>query len=387
MKARLQSFLHILLLSLLPTLLIWIPFFFRIEKVWGIPLPSEGMATIVANYDGPMFLVVAKTLYNPDLVGNFAFPLPNEYYPAHFPLFPLLVRTFAPVFGYPYAMLLVTLVSSLLAIYFFKKFIATIVKGEDVAWMTLVFALFPARWLIVRSVGSSEPLFVAGVIASVHYFRQKKYLLAGIWGAIATVTKSPGILLFASYGAIFVVRLIQHIAASSLPKNSNQKVFKPFTYLPLTLIPLALVGVFYFYKIQTGDFLAYFHSGDNIHLFFPPFQIFNYSQPWVGTFWLEEVLFIYLLGALGVMRLIKKNQVTLAWFTGIFFISLIFVSHRDLLRYALPIIPFLLAGFADVITKKEFKFAFYLLLIPIYLYSLVYISQNVTPVADWAPLL
>jgi len=158
-------------------------------------------------------------------------------------------------------------------------------------------------------------------------------------------------------------------------------------YLPLLLIPGALLTVFVLYGIRLGDFLAYFHSGDNIHLFFPPFSIFNYSAPWVGTFWLEEVIFVYLFGVIALVRLINFRERTLAWFVGIFLTSLIFVSHRDLIRYGLPIVPFAILAFSETLIKKEVKIALAVLAIPIYLFSLSYISQNVMQISDWAPFL
>ena len=78
MLRRVRNFLPIIALSLAPTALIWLPFFLRLKSFWKIPLPLSGMATIVANYDGPLFLVVAKTLYDPELVGSFSFILPAE---------------------------------------------------------------------------------------------------------------------------------------------------------------------------------------------------------------------------------------------------------------------------------------------------------------------
>ena len=54
MSTKLKVFVFILLTSLLPTLFVWLPFFFRLDSIWGIPLPKDGMATIVANYDGPL---------------------------------------------------------------------------------------------------------------------------------------------------------------------------------------------------------------------------------------------------------------------------------------------------------------------------------------------
>ncbi len=382
----LKGFAVAAVLSIVPTLLIWLPFFLRISNFWSIPLPQNGMATIVANYDGPLYLVAAKTLYSKtQIAANFQFPLPTEYYTAHFPLFPLLIKFFGLVINYPYAMLIVTALSSILAIYFFMKLISLYVERKDILFLTFLFSIFPARWLIVRSVGSADPLFVASIIASLYYFKNKKYWLAGIWGAVAQITKSPGILLFVSYLVFLLIPIIKNkvfLPASKWIENLNLR--KTF---PILLIPLSLVVVFGFYKIVQGDFWAYFHSGDNIHLGFPPFQIFNFSAPWVGTFWLEEIIFVYLLGAIGVYKLFQKKEFELATFGSIFFILTLFIAHRDLIRYSLPLIPFLFVAFSDTLIKKEFKIGLAVIIIPIYLYSLAFISQNVMPISNWAPFL
>jgi hypothetical protein len=237
--------------------------------------------------------------------------------------------------------------------------------------LTFVFSIFPARWLIVRSVGSADPLFIASIIGSLYFFKEKKYFWAGVWGAIAQLTKSAGILLFISYLVYFVW----------------QKRFEFKKFLPMLLIPISLFMVFLLYSFLTGDFFAYFKSGDNIHLFFPPFQVFNFSASWVGTFWLEEIIFVYLIGALGVLRLFKQKKYEFAIFSAVFFLSTLFVSHRDLIRYSLPIVPFILLAFSDVLIKKEFKIALGIIIIPIYLFSLAFISQNVMPISNWAPFL
>jgi len=375
MMKKIQRLLLIGAISLIPTLLIWATFFARLKSFWGIPLPQTGMATIVANYDGPIYLTIAKTFYNPELIkANFQFPLPVEYYAAHFPLFPVLIRIFSVFLGYPYAMLFVTVTVSILATYFFYLFIRQYQNKENSLFLTLVFSVFPARWLIVKSVGSAEPLFITGIIASIYCFQNKKYLTSGLWGMVAQLAKPPGILLFVAY-----------LAAVLIPTVKSKIEMKK--YWPILLIPLSLVLVFLLFGIQFKDYWAYFHSGDNIHLIFPPFSVFNYSAPWVGTFWLEEVIFIYLFGILGLLRLIKQKENVLAWFTGIFLASLFFVAHRDLIRYSLPIVPFILKAFSDVLVTKEFKIALTILAIPIYLFSLAYISQNVMPISNWAPFL
>lgn len=365
MNLKVRKFLIILAFSLIPTILIWLPFFLRVPSFWKIPLPQQGMASIVANYDGPLYLVVAKTFYNKEAIkANYQFPLSTEYYTAHFPLFPALIRTGSLITNYPYSMLAVTMVSSLLAIFFFYKLTGNL-------FLTFLFSILPARWLIVRSVGSADPLFIAGVMASVYFFKEKRYLQSGIWGMIAQLTKSAGILLFISYIVYFIW----------------EKRFELRRLVPLLLIPASLFFVFLLYFITTGDFFAYFKSGDNIHLFFPPFQVFNYSAAWVGTFWIEEIVFVYLLGALGTLKLFAQKNYEYAIFCATFFISTLFISHRDLIRYSLPIVPFLLIAFSETILKKEFKIALAVVVIPIYLFSLAFISQNVMPISNWQPFL
>ena len=405
MKDKLQKLLPVLALALIPTFVLWIPFAINIPEVWSIPLPQESMVTIVSNYDGPLYIVVAKTLYNLDLIAqNYSFDLPLEYYAAHFPLFPLLIRLVATITGlfgrlsafagYPYAMLVVTLFSSVLALTFFNKFIRQYTTKQNALWITMVFAILPARWLAVRSVGSPEPLFIASIIASIYYFQNRKYWLAGIWGAAAQLTKSPGILLFAAY---FMTLFAQSFKQISLGKGKKVEHLINWRAYPIFLIPLSLIGLFLVYGQTFGTFFAYFNSGDNIHLFFPPFQIFNYNAPWVGTFWLEEIIFIYLLGTMGAVKLVdlyrnaqpkdrEKNAVVM-WFVIIFLGTILFVSHRDVMRYALPIVPFLFAGWTSTINSRDFKIAFVLVLIPAFLFSLAFISQNTMQISDWAPFL
>ena len=385
MKETVKRLFVASLFAVIPTILIWLPFFLRIPKLWNIPLPTNGLATIVSNYDGPLYIVAAKSLYDKGAIKeSFQFPLPTEYYSAHFPLFPLLIRLFGIITNYPYAMLIVTVLSSILAIYFFQRLIEDYVNKKDALFLTLLFSLLPARWLIVRSTGSADPLFVASIIASLYYFKNKKYWLAGIWGLVSQLTKSPGILIFISYFIYLVFPTFKDRTASL--SKWIQKIDLKNTY-PILLIPVGLVAVFVFYYFTQGDFWAYFKSGDNIHLFFPPFQIFNYSAPWVGTFWLEEIIFIYTVGTIGVYRLFEKKEYELATFGLVFFFLTLFIAHRDLMRYSLPLIPLLFVAFSDVLIRKEFKIVLAVIIIPVYLFSLAFISQNVMPISNWAPFL
>ena len=139
--------------------------------------------------------------------------------------------------------------------------------------------------------------------------------------------------------------------------------------------------------MKTGDFLAYFHSGDNFHLVFPPYQAFSQNRSWLGDFWREDLIWQYLLGALTVILLIRQKYYDLASFAGLFFTATLFVAHRDLARYSLPLVPFSLIAFDKFIQKKEFKVALFIILPAIFLYAINFIAGNTAPIADWSPYL
>lgn len=385
---RIGVFFTLAAVTIATTFALWLPFIFRLEKFWGIPLSQAGMATIVANFDGPYYIVAAKTLYDPKSIEqNFSFPLPAIYYSAHYPLFPLLIRGAATVFpflSYPYAMIGVTVITTVAAVYLFYLLLEQAGLKKHALWLSLLFTIFPARWFITRSVGSPEPLFLFLIMAAVYFFQKGKWLSAGLFGVLAQWTKAPGILLFISFTVAILAanwpQLAKIDAAVWIKKL-------PWRAYPIALIPLSLVALFLWYGQRYGNFLAYFNSGDNIHLMFPPFGVFNPAQVWVGTFWLEEVIWIYLFGALGVVQLVKQRRLTMASFVAVFFLSILFVSHRDIARYSLPIVPFLFVAFSNVLSNTAFRWIMLILVIPIYLFSVAFITNNVTPISDWTPLL
>ena len=318
-----------------------------------------GFKTIYQNFDGPYYLVVAKGWYDKATIGKyFSFNLPLEYYPAHFPLYPIAIKliSWLPLLNPLKSMLLINLgATAASAIVFFE-----ILKNKKVPhalFMALVFLFVWPRMWAVRSIGSPETLFILWILLSLKYYELKKYLFAGIFGSLAVLTKSPGILLFIVYGWMIIEDFIK-----------NKQI--DFKMWPIKLIPLALLLLFVFFKIQTGDFLAYFNSGDNIHLQAVPFKI----------------IWIYLIGGLGVYYAFQKDRL---WgiFGMVFYSVILFVSHRDIARYSLPLIPVVLYGFSDLFKRKEVRIALILLIIPLYFYTLNFLTHNTVAISDWAPFL
>jgi hypothetical protein len=384
MKKPWWDILLIVGVSLVSTFLIWLPFFLRLPSFWKMPLPTEGMATIMKNFDGLYYIVVAKSFYNPPIINLlYSFDLPPIYYAAHFPFYPLLIRLGGILVSYTWSMLSISVIATALAAIVFYLFVKEFKYSTTPLWLTIIFLLFPARWVVVRSVGSPEPLFILLLLSSFFFFKKKNYWLAGIFGGLTQLTKPPGILLFVAYGIWLLWENWQEIKKSF--SGSMVRIIR-LAY-PLLLIPLSLLGIFTYYQSSYGDFFAYFHSGDNIHLFWPPLQVFNAAARWVGTFWLEDAIYVYLLGILGVILLFKQRRVDLGIFTAVFFYTTLFISHRDIARYSLPMMPFLLIAFEPFLVKKEFKIAFAVILLPIFLYAINFIAGNTLAIADWTPFL
>ncbi len=376
----------VITLAVLSLFVVWTPFLAKIPKFWGIDFGQPSMETIVSNFDGINFLIVAKSLYNPDKIAiDYASVLSgreNLYFSAHYPGFPLMIRLFDVVLSGPNALLFAILASNILLAIGLYIFFEYIVKNKNLAVLFSLLALFvPARMLSMRSVGSNESLFIFFVLGSLVASSKQKHLLAGIAGALAVITRSPGILLFIAY----------MITPFSLWLKTGKVDWKKI--LPYLLIPSALVGLWIYYGVVFGDFWAYFKVGGNINLYFPPFMIFGSGFDWISGMWREDIIYTYIFYATGIL-IFYRNKYTkdsslepITHFGLIYLIMLFFIVHRDLSRYALPIAPIAIAGYSHYLESKYVKWGLAILIIPVFLYSWNFIINNVQPIMDWSSFL
>jgi len=367
---------YLILLVIAFTLVVWLPFFTKAKLPgWEMDF-STGTKLLWQNYDGPNYLIVEKTWYNKEaIMSEFSSPLPAEYYPAHFPMYPAIISVFDIFLKGPTAMLMATLLGSVLCFWMFYKYLKDFKISKNAFWLCLVFLILPARWVAIRAVGSPEPWFIFFILASLYNYRNKKYWIAGLFGLLAQLTKSPGILLLGAYGIDFLVQ-------SWKTKRIRIEI------LPVLVQAAAVPLLFWFFGVRTGDFWAYFNSGDNIHLFWPPFSVFApKGQIWVGNFWLEDVIWTWIIFGIGILKLKKRGLRVEHFFAGLFFLSTLFVAHRDISRYILPAAPFVLMGWDRLIQKKEFKYLLLLMIVPIIIFNWNFLLNNMSPIADWAPYL
>lgn len=376
-----KDLISLALLTLGLTFLIWLPHLLS-ANFWGLSF-KEGFTTIYRNFDGLEYIIIAKSLYNPQAISALPQSLPANYFASHFPGYALLIAAFSPLLGFLKSMLFVSLLSTVLAGWAFYFLVRDFKLSNHPLFLSFIFLILPARWLIVHSVGSSEPTFIFFTIAAVYFFMKFEestklpdILISGIFGLLAQITRPPGILLFVAFAIYIHYRFYLRSKLVGFKKAWLER----FRYFPLFLIPLGLLGIFYLYSQTYGDFWAYFKSGDNIHLTFPPFQVFNKFQFWVGDIWLEDIVYIFILGFLGGIMLIKRKLYHLGFFVLTYLAAASLIAHRDISRYILPVSPFILIAFEKILTSKEFRIILPIILLAIYLYAQNFLIANVAPI-------
>lgn len=368
--------LIIISIVLLSNILIYLPFLNNFLS--GLIFDKvTGFNYIYQNFDGLYYTV-------PAMAGGYSvkaiealrleFDLPYEYYAAHLPLYPFFIWLFSFPLGILKSMVFTTVFFSVLLALFFYYFVKKLDFVKHPLILTLVFLFLP-RFLIVRSVGAPETLFILLILLSIYFFEKNKFLASGIFGALAVTTKLPGILLFVSYGLVFLEKMIK-----------EKKFVFNFSWLLLGLIPLGLFVVFALYAVQYNNFFAFFNTGGVVPILYP-FSVFQSEARWVDTVWLEDIVLYFFIYAMAIVALYKVKNRSLFYFPLVFFIAAIFVQHRDLSRYMLPIWPFVAIAFSPFLTSKKFLIVLIFLMPAIYLYAWNFLSSNIIPVADWRPFL
>ncbi len=379
-----KDLLLLALMVIIVTFAIWLPHLLALPNFWGLNF-SQGFATIYRNFDGLEYVIIAKTFYNPATFASIPQSLPANYFASHFPGYSILIALFALFLGYLKSMLLVSVGSTILATWAFYFLVRDFRLSSQPLLLATLFLLLPARWLIVHSVGASEPTFILFIILAIYLFmkfeesKQYPYLIYfGIAGLLAQITRPPGILLFVALAIYFHWKLFMRRRVISV----KDALLTHLKYIPILLIPLGMLLVFYLFSVNYGDFWAYFKSGDNIHLTFPPFQVFNKSQFWVGDIWLEDIVYIFILGFLGGVTLWKKKLYPIAFFVLTYLTAATFIAHRDISRYVLPVTPFILIAFEKVLVSRKIKIILPIVLLVIYLYAQNFILSNTAPIPN-----
>jgi Gpi18-like mannosyltransferase len=213
---------------------IWInPSEFHQEKSWDL-------ISLHAHWDSFWYLDIAKNGYSfkgPEKLSNIVF----------FPLYPFLIRVFSFLTAGNFVLagwILSSIFLLLSLIYFFglvKEF-----HPEIDPYLPIIFLLIFPTAFFLNSV-YTESLFLFFSLATFYYGLKKKFLLAGIFGFFASLTRVTGILLF--------FPLLWEYLKNY---NFNLKQSLNLKILPLFFIPLGTLTFFFYHYLKFGDFFLFF---------------------------------------------------------------------------------------------------------------------------------
>lgn len=407
-----KTILKLVFISLIPPFLLIIPFWRGWSHFYYLDLVKQsGIFNLFSNWDGPHYILIARSLYDQQILGARLFmQLPIEYYFNHFPLYPILIRLLSTVAGWGWSGIFVNLFFSTISNFVFFFWVRR--KTAHPFWLTLTFTLLPPRMYPIRAIIAPEFLMLALMMLCLIFANRKKYFLAGIFGMLATLTKFQAIVLVPALILAFLhqqmfpnqsfIELIQKLFSLTKLKlnylvrgliKSTKLILSSteFKYVVgcgiLIFSGYLIVTTFYFSK--TGSWWTYFASQKVNNLTAGlPFAQFDYHSPWSGTGWMEELVFYFLMMILLIQRYAQKkvNQIYF-YFICFYSLMLVLVPQRDITRLSLPLVPFFMLTFERFFSSKTFRLALVLIFPALYMYSLNFLMHNQAPVADWSLIL
>jgi len=224
-------------------------------------------------FDGSFYVDIAKHGYWPPLslhhASNWVF----------YPLYPLVIRPFATLFGssdtaYRLAGIAVSNAATLAALSYLYALVRREWGRAVAARAVLYTALFPTGFYL--SAIYPHALFLACAVASLYHARRREWWHAGLWGGLAALTRAEGLLLLVPLSWEYMRALV---APSIAPREgggpSNGRVSRrPWAWwarsirgtrargslLALALVPAGTLLFLAYAGLQTGDPLASLHN-------------------------------------------------------------------------------------------------------------------------------
>jgi hypothetical protein len=247
------------------------------------------------NFDGVHYLSIAANGY-------------GYAQQAFFPLYPKLISIISKTFiGADLGSVLISLACFTVGLYYFSKLIRMDLSENATKWTIISLLIFPVSFYF--SAAYTEGLFFLLCILSFYNARKSRWLLASIFGFLASYTRVVGVMLFP---ALIIEWLIQY----------RQHVFKNILSISWLLIIPAGLFIYMFYLQQTtGDALAFAHvqklfgqgRSDEIVLIYQVIwrylkMIFTVDRtnPLYITIWLEFITGISFL-AISLVSLFKSR--------------------------------------------------------------------------------
>jgi len=198
-----------------------------------------------ANFDGAHYLEISRKGY-------------GLYQQAFFPFYPRLIKFLTPVFAGKdlLAAIFISNFSLLLLLYFFYKLVLLDFNDQVARRSIMFFLIFPTSFFL--SCVYTESLFIFLVLACFYAARTNRWLVAGIFGLLASYTRITGILLFPA--------LLYELYQGEKDKDNNislsgffKKSEKIKNLLSVLLVPIGILSYMKYLSSEYKDCLLFLH--------------------------------------------------------------------------------------------------------------------------------
>ncbi len=256
-----------------------------------------------------------------------------------FPLYPASMKVVGSIVGDPaVAGLVISQVCLLLALVLLYRLVRLETDDSGAAWAVWLFAAQP--WTYAFSAIYSESLFFVLVVAAVLAARRSRFLLAGLAGMLAAMTRLLGVL-------VLIPVAMEYLETRQYKvRGIDRKAW------PLALIPFGLIIYFGYLWRLTGNPLAYFAAQSGWHK-----QIvgpWHHPVRWLSAggfngeslFDLGVIVFTCAIVVLGYRRIRRSYWI----YALVYFLVLVSSSNLlGLARYCAGLFPvyIILAGLAE----------------------------------------
>jgi hypothetical protein len=212
----------------------------------GIHGAAAQPGAMLCRWDCEWYLGIAKNGYSPLETGG----LPGESSFGFYPLFPLLLRVFLPLYSGNalHAGILAANLCFIAALFYVYLYVRELGLDRRVALLTaLILCVFPQS--IVFSAPYTESLCLLLLAAATYHLRREHYLVAGIAAALLSAARPNGVL-FVVFAIVFLWQR-DGVRALLSPWRAPQ------TFIPILLAPLGAFLFFGYCFLATGDAFAH----------------------------------------------------------------------------------------------------------------------------------
>jgi hypothetical protein len=304
---------------------------------------------LVRHFDGPNYLVVAKTLYRPTPES----PLPGyvtspRYFAVHLPLYPLAVRAAAVVAGYPAGLLLATAFFGAASAAAWAAYQRAAAPAVGLVAGVLAFLVLPPRELLYRSIGATEAPMALFIVLAALAYRRERTGWAFAAASFASITRVNGLLVVAVLAAFLLAK--RRVGAALLGAA-------------LAVVPLLVT--FAWQGRVLGDAGAFFATHGSKRGFAPFGYVVDLARDgkWVDA---ELLLAVFLFYALAAARLFVAGDRFEGALVAAHLALFSVLRETDLPRYFLTVAPFaVVLAFRDVWANRRVAAAFLAVAIPV----------------------